>query len=154
LIAAFAAALLSAQTAQAAESLTVVSWGGAYTRSQVEAYMKPYTAKTGVVFNVIDYNGGLDQVERQVESGMIEWDIVDVELSDAIRGCDIGLFEEIPHDILPPGDDGMPIEDDFFPTTLQDSRRSRAPSRISSTSRSSPANAVLGSRRGSISNGR
>ncbi len=120
LIAAFAAALLSAQTAQAAESLTVVSWGGAYTRSQVEAYMKPYTEKTGVAFNVVDYNGGLDQVERQVESGTIEWDIVDVELSDAIRGCDIGLFEEIPHDILPAGDDGMAIEDDFFPTALQD----------------------------------
>ncbi len=42
LIAAFAVALVSAQAA-APESLTVISWGGAYTRSQVEAYMKPTT---------------------------------------------------------------------------------------------------------------
>ncbi len=118
--AAFAATLLTAQAALSAETLTVVSWGGAYTRSQVEAYMKPYTEKTGVTFNVVDYNGGLEQVSRQVESGEIAWDIVDVELSDAIHGCDIGLFEEIPHEILPPGDDGMPIEDDFFTDTLQD----------------------------------
>ena len=112
--------MLPSQAAQAAESLTVVSWGGAYTRSQVEAYMKPYTAKTGVEFNVVDYNGGLDQIARQVEDGAIEWNIVDVELSDAIRGCDAGLFVEIPIDILPPGDDGTPAEDDFFAGTLQD----------------------------------
>ena len=117
---AFAAALAPSAAAQTADSLTVVSWGGAYTRSQVEAYMKPYTKETGVEFNVLDYNGGLDEIERQVESGEIEWNIVDVELSDAVRGCDLGLFEEIPQDILPPGDDGMPIHDDFIPAALQD----------------------------------
>lgn len=117
---ALAAAMVPSAAALAAESLTVVSWGGAYTRSQVEAYMKPYTEKTGVEFNVVDYNGGLDEIERQVESGQIEWNIVDVELSDAIRGCDTGLFEQVPLDTLPAGDDGMPVEDDFFPDTLQD----------------------------------
>jgi len=118
---ALAAALAPSAAAPAADNLTVVSWGGAYTRSQVEAYMKPYTAKTGVAFDVVDYNGGLNEIERQVESGQIEWNIVDVELSDAVRGCDSGLFEEFPHDeILPPGDDGMPIHDDFIPAALQD----------------------------------
>ena len=112
--------LLPAAPAASAEPLTVVSWGGAYTNSQVEAYMKPYTEKTGVRFNVVDYNGGLDQVARQVESGEILWDVVDVELSDAIRGCDAGLFEPIPHAILPPGDDGMSIYEDFLPHALQD----------------------------------
>ena len=72
MLAAVVAALIALDTASAAERLTVVSWGGAYTRSQVEAYMKPYTNKTGVEFNVIDYNGGLDQVQRQVASGNIE----------------------------------------------------------------------------------
>ena len=38
------AALLSfaVGSAQAAQSLTVVSWGGAYTHSQVQAYHKPF----------------------------------------------------------------------------------------------------------------
>ena len=60
-------ALVSAAPAASAEPLTVVSWGGAYTNSQVEAYMKPFTAKTGVRFNVVDYNGGLDQVARNLD---------------------------------------------------------------------------------------
>src|SRR5690242_12183221 len=29
------------------QALVVVSWGGAYTKSQVEAYHKPWEAKTG-----------------------------------------------------------------------------------------------------------
>ena len=29
--------------ANAAETITVVSWGGAYTKSQIEAYHKPWT---------------------------------------------------------------------------------------------------------------
>lgn len=111
---------VTAGPAVAADSLTVVSWGGAYSRSQVEAYMKPYTAKNGTEFQVVDYNGGLDQIARQVESGTIVWDVVDVELSDAIRGCDAGLFEEIPESILPPGADGASIHDDFLPDALQD----------------------------------
>ena len=38
-----AGALLSIPTALAGD-LTVVSWGGAYTKSQVEAYHKPWMA--------------------------------------------------------------------------------------------------------------
>ena len=33
--------LAAATPAVAADSLTVISWGGAYTKSQVEAYHKP-----------------------------------------------------------------------------------------------------------------
>ena len=40
-----AAALVAG--AVSADSITVVSWGGAYTKSQVEAYHKPWIAKTG-----------------------------------------------------------------------------------------------------------
>ena len=38
---------LCASSAYAGDALTVVSWGGAYTKSQIEAYHKPYTAKYG-----------------------------------------------------------------------------------------------------------
>ena len=41
-----AASALVASAATAAD-ITVVSWGGAYTKSQVEAYHKPWQAKTG-----------------------------------------------------------------------------------------------------------
>ena len=98
----------------------MVSWGGAYTRSQVEAYHKPYTAETGIEIKSVDYDGGLTEVRRQVESAEVVWDVIDVELSDAIRGCDEGIFEKIPHTILPAGGNGMPVADDFVPDALQE----------------------------------
>lgn len=114
-----AAGLLAVSTAHAG-NLTVVSWGGGYTKSQIEAYHKPWEAQGGRKINSEDYNGGLAEVKAQVESGNVTWDLVDVELSDAVRGCDEGLLVEIDKAILPAGDDGTPAEDDFLPGTLTD----------------------------------
>ena len=36
-----------------AQEVNVVSWGGAYEVSQVEAYNKPFTAETGITVNSI-----------------------------------------------------------------------------------------------------
>ena len=90
-----AAGMFVASTAAQAQSLTVVSWGGAYTKSQIEAYHKPYAKMTGVTINSEDYNGGLAEVKAQVESGNVVWDLVDLELSDVVLGCDEGLLEPI-----------------------------------------------------------
>jgi len=113
LIGTASAALLAG--AATAGSITVVSWGGAYTKSQVEAYHKPWIAKTGNQIVSEDYNGGLAEVKAQVEAGNVTWDLVDVELSDAVRGCDEGLLETIDPAILPPAPDGTPAMDDFIP---------------------------------------
>ena len=55
-----------------------------------------------------DYNGGLAQVRAQVEVGSVHWDVVDMELADAVRACDEGLLEPIDHNILAPAPDGTP----------------------------------------------
>ena len=112
-----ASALAIAGAAQAG-TVTVVSWGGAYTTSQIEAYHKPWMAKTGNQIISEDYNGGLAEVKAQVEAGNVTWDIVDVELSDAVRGCDEGLFVELDPSILPAAPDGTPATEDFFPGTV------------------------------------
>lgn len=114
-----AAALLGATSfAQAEGEVNVISWGGAYTKSQVKAYHEPFTKMTGVKINSIDYNGGLAEVKAQVEAGNVTWDVVDVELSDAVRGCDEGLLEPIDKSILPAAPDGTPAEKDFINGTL------------------------------------
>ena len=107
-------------TSASANDLTVVSWGGAYTKSQVEAYHKPWMAKTGKSIVSEDYNGGLAEIRAQVQAGNVKWDIVDVELSDAVLGCDEGLFERIDPSILPPGADGTPAAQDFIPGAVND----------------------------------
>jgi len=120
ILAGTAALSVVASAAVAADSITVVSWGGAYTKSQVEAYHKPWVAKTGNQIISEDYNGGLAEVKAQVEAGNVTWDVIDVEFSDAIRGCDEGLLEEIDHSILPPAPDGTPAIDDFIAGALPD----------------------------------
>ena len=93
---------LCVTTAAVANDLTVVSWGGAYTKSQVEAYHKPWMAATGKTIISEDYGGGIAEIKAQVESGNVTWDVVDVELADALRACDEGLLETIDHSALPP----------------------------------------------------
>ena len=103
-----------------AGEITVVSWGGAYTKSQIEAYHKPWISLTGNRVISEDYNGGLAEVKAQVNARNVTWDVIDLELSDAVRGCDEGLFEEIDLSILPPGRDGTPARRDFIDGALND----------------------------------
>ena len=113
--AALSAALLT--TAQA-ETLTVVSFGGAYGEAQKKHMIDAFTKKTGAQILFEDYSGGIAEIKAQVESGNIQWDAVDIEVIDLERACSEGLLEEIPRSILPPGDDGTPAEKDFVPAAL------------------------------------
>lgn len=99
----------------AEKELTVVSWGGSYTRSQMLAYVNPYRQQSGQWVSMETYNGGLEQIREQVETANVTWDVVDFEQSDLIRGCREGLLEKIDHSTLPPGDDGAAASDDFIP---------------------------------------
>ena len=115
-----ATALTSVAAAASAQELTVMSWGGAYTKSQVEAYHKPFTAATGVVVNSVDADNPATPIKAQVEAGNVSIDVADVEFSDAVRLCDEGLLEEIDHSILPAAPDGTAAADDFIEGALQD----------------------------------
>ena len=97
------------------KDLTVVSWGGTYTRSQMLAYIKPFREKNSEWVVMETYNGGLKEIREQVETENVVWDVVDFELSDLIRGCREGLLEKIDHSALPPGDDGTSAAEDFVP---------------------------------------
>ena len=100
------------------KELTVVSWGGSYTRSQMLAYVKPFRSRIGEWVKMERYNGGLDEIREQVETENVEWDVVDFELSDLIRGCREGLLEKINHGALAAGRDGTPVAEDFMPGAL------------------------------------
>ena len=104
-----AAALGAAIVLPAQAEITVASWGGAYTMSQQKAYADTFTGGTA---NFINYNGGLGEVRTQVESGNVQWDIVDVLPDQARIGCDEGLFEELPRDVFTPTADGVSMDDD------------------------------------------
>ena len=98
----------------------MVSWGGSYTDACEEAYLKPFTAHTGIEVTLDDYNGGLSQVRSQVEADNVYWDIVDIQSPDLVRGCDEGLFETLDASLLAPGADGAAPEDDFYPDLINE----------------------------------
>ncbi len=103
-----------------AQELTVMSWGGAYEVSQVEAYNKPFEAEMGISVNMVAADNPATPIKAQVEAGNVSVDVADVEYSDAIRLCDEGLLEVIDTSILPAAPDGTPAEDDFIEGALTD----------------------------------
>ena len=99
------------------KELTAVSWGGFYTEASVHAYYRPFEENTGFAVRQVRYSGGLEEIREQVASGDVEWDVVDLEIFDAVRGCEEGLLEPIPWVMLAPAPDGTLAEDDFLEDT-------------------------------------
>jgi putative spermidine/putrescine transport system substrate-binding protein len=87
--------VLGSGTGQAQESLTVVSYGGAYQASQREAFFKPFTKETGVVINEVEWSGDIAKVRATADTGKVEWDVIDVEQAEFSLLCEEGLLEEI-----------------------------------------------------------
>ncbi|MBL4813534.1 MAG: extracellular solute-binding protein [Rhodobacteraceae bacterium] len=109
--------------AEMADSLTLVSWGGAYQSSQVNAYATPYLGMHDDVSIVWDESSSeaVAKLRAMNEAGNITWDLVDAEAADAIRLCDEGLAMEIDHDMmLAMGDDGSSASDDFGDSIISD----------------------------------
>ncbi|MBW6507368.1 MAG: ABC transporter substrate-binding protein [Rhodobacteraceae bacterium] len=113
-------ALIAAGAAASAQEINVISWGGAYTKSQVEAYHKPFTELTGIKVNSIDADNPVVPLKAQVEARNVTGDLFDIELSDAVRMCDEGLLEPIDPAILPPAPDGTPATEDFLVGALSE----------------------------------
>ena len=114
------AASVGVHTGCGTDSVTIVSWGGSYAEACQRAVFEPFSAETGIDVRLESYNGGLAQVRAQVETGNVHWDIVDLEFSDLVRGCDEGLFELVDIDGLPPAPDGTPAREDFYEGTFSE----------------------------------
>ncbi|GAA6188652.1 extracellular solute-binding protein [Litorivita sp. NS0012-18] len=98
-----------------AGEMTIVSWGGAYSASQLKAYHEPYMEKTGIkIINDESSSEAVAKLRAMSEAGNVTWDLVDVEAADAIRLCDEGLALEIdPATDLAAAPDGTSAADDF-----------------------------------------
>ena len=103
-------------TAAVADSLSIVSWGGAYTASQKSAYHDPWSKKTGdTIVNVDKAQAALAGLRAQVEAGNVTWDLVDMLPSEAQIACDEGLVDTIGDDQdLAAHPDGVGRRKDFI----------------------------------------
>ena len=96
------------------KAVDLLSWGGAYGNSHVEAYAKPFEAKTGIKVSVSDADNPATPIKAQVEAGNVTTDVASVEYADAVRLCDEGLLEQIDPAVLVAAEDGTAAADDFI----------------------------------------
>ncbi|WP_414449916.1 ABC transporter substrate-binding protein [Burkholderia sp. 22PA0099] len=92
--AAVAVSALATVPAHAADTLSVVTFGGAYESAARHAWFEPFTAKTGTQFTTESYDGGLAKLQAMEQAKNPTWDLIDMETNDAINACDEGLLEK------------------------------------------------------------
>lgn len=99
-----AAASLTAATvvsgAASADPVTVVAWGGSYQDTLRKEYFEPFSAETGLEVIEDSWGGGIGVLRTKVESGAVDWDIVQVESEELALGCEEGLFVPIDWDMM------------------------------------------------------
>lgn len=119
-VAALALAVQAPLPALAAE-LNFTSWGGSWQEAQESTALRPFGAKFKVRVRSDTYNGGIAQLRAQVQTGNVSWDVIDMQLSDAVRACEEGLLEKInPATDLAPAPGGQPAAQDYLPRGLTD----------------------------------
>lgn len=109
-----AAPAILSRRAAAADSLVYVSYGGATEDAEVESFLKPFTADTGI--NVIAANGpDIAKLKAQAMTGNAEWDVVDFIGSQAIAADRAGVLEKIDYTVVDDTDMFVPKEEASFP---------------------------------------
>jgi putative spermidine/putrescine transport system substrate-binding protein len=82
-----------------ARPFTFVSWGGALSAMEKEAFMDPYSKKFGIeIVNTSPTNNA--KLKAMVEAKAVEWDLVDVGGRTIFQGRDQGFIEPIDYSIV------------------------------------------------------
>ncbi|MCP8463667.1 ABC transporter substrate-binding protein [Pseudomonas sp. ZM23] len=100
----FALALVVAGTtsANAADAITVTSWGGALQKNQSSAFMEPFSKVSGVKVSQDEWSGELAKLRAMTESGSVVWDVIDVDPQTAEQACSQGLLDKLDYGKITP----------------------------------------------------
>ncbi|MBP1995403.1 ABC transporter substrate-binding protein [Paenibacillus eucommiae] len=83
----------------ASSELVVVSFGGNMAETQRKAIYKPFEEKYKVKIREVSPTD-LGKLKAMVESGNVEWDVVDVGADFAFRGGKQGLLEKLDYNVI------------------------------------------------------
>ena len=75
-----------------ARDFTIVSWGGAGQERRSEYFFKPFAAARNIDLLEDVYLGGWGVFQAMKDTGQVPWDVVQVESSELLRGCEEGVF--------------------------------------------------------------
>lgn len=83
-----------------AETLTLVSWGGAMQDANRMAHWEPATKALGVDFVEDTVSNGYADVKVQVDAGAVTWDVVQAGAGEAMRGGNDGTVEPLDYSVI------------------------------------------------------
>ncbi|WP_225773424.1 ABC transporter substrate-binding protein [Pseudomonas sp. Marseille-Q5115] len=81
------------------ETMSFVSWGGSTQDAQRDAWAAPFSKASGVNV-VMDGPTDYGKLKAMVESGNVQWDVVDVEADFALRAAAEGLLEPLDFSVI------------------------------------------------------
>lgn len=90
---------LATMTSTAGESMNFVSWGGSTQDAQEQAWAIPFEAINNIKV-IQDGPTDYGKLKAMVESGNVQWDLVDVEADFAYRAAAEGLLEPLDFSII------------------------------------------------------
>ena len=82
-------------SAQAASDMVVVGYGGAGQKAQDVAFFQPFAAVDQSKVIQSEYNGEMAKIKVMVDTGNVDWDVVQIEGPDLMRGCEEGMYERL-----------------------------------------------------------
>lgn len=82
-------------SAQAAPQMVVVGYGGAGQKAQDVAIFQPFSAQDGSKLIQSEYNSEMARIQVMADTGNVDWDVVQIEGPDLMRGCDEGIYEHL-----------------------------------------------------------
>lgn len=87
------------------KSVTVTSYGGSYNDQLTDTILSPFAKKTGIKSTLLA-NTSLAALKAQVESGDVQWDLVEITAPEYETAVAEGLLEKFDYDII--SDKGLP----------------------------------------------
>ena len=95
-------------TTAIARDFTIASWGGGYQDSQRKNFFKPFADSKGITVLEDTYLGGWAQFKAMQETNNWPWDVVQIETSELVRGCEEGMFVKLDWSRIAPKDSIVP----------------------------------------------
>ena len=111
---ALAACLSASAGALAEDTLSIATWGGAYSQSQEVAYFEPFAKQTGTSISTEIYDGSLAKIKEMIGGDQPAVDVVDVSAATLGSLCNDGLLEPIEASSLGAAPSGESAEQDFY----------------------------------------
>ncbi|MGV2019325.1 ABC transporter substrate-binding protein [Agrobacterium sp. 22-223-1] len=91
--------VLSSRSARAADPLVLVTFGGSFADVTQKVIVDPFTKETGIAVTIA--NGpDLAKAKAQVQTGNLEWDLLDGSGGPLLNASAEGLFEELDTKII------------------------------------------------------